>query len=88
MLKRLLGSADRSRRDHAIDGEILLRVLTVNLMIIWRLYLKRSFQQSNQKREIALASRQVPAKNAKTAPPFALPTLISHISSLRSSWRY
>jgi len=46
MLKRLLGSAVRSRRDDAIDGEILLRVLTINLMIIWRLYTKRSFQQS------------------------------------------
>jgi len=34
MLKRLLGSAVRSRRRYAIDREILLRVMTINLMII------------------------------------------------------
>ena len=37
MLKRLLGSAVRSRRRYAIDREILLRVVTINLMIVWRL---------------------------------------------------
>jgi transposase len=36
MLKRLMGSAVRSRRRHAIDREIVLRVLALNLMIIWR----------------------------------------------------
>jgi transposase len=44
MLKRLLNSSLRSRRRYAIDREILLRVLTLNLMIIWRLVL--CFQQS------------------------------------------
>ena len=44
MLKRLLGSALRSRRRYAIDREILLRVITLNLMIIWPPYL--CFQQS------------------------------------------
>lgn len=44
MLKRLLGSALRGRRRHAIDREIYLRVITINLMIIWRL--KSCFQQS------------------------------------------
>jgi len=34
MLKRLLGSALSSRRRHAIDREITLRVLTLNLMIL------------------------------------------------------
>ncbi|MHC4981624.1 MAG: transposase [Planctomycetota bacterium] len=34
MIKRLLGSAVRSRRRHAIDREILLRVATINLMIV------------------------------------------------------
>ncbi|MHC4981668.1 MAG: transposase [Planctomycetota bacterium] len=37
MFKRLLGSALRSRRRHAIDREILLHVATINLMIVWRL---------------------------------------------------
>jgi len=37
MLKRLLGSAVRSRRRYAIDREILLKVMTINLMIVWRL---------------------------------------------------
>ena len=37
MLKRLLGSALRSRNHHAINREILLRVLTINLMIVWHL---------------------------------------------------
>ncbi|MCK4602871.1 MAG: transposase [Phycisphaerae bacterium] len=44
MLKRLLGSAVRSRRRYAIDREIILRVLTINLMIV--LCLPLSFQQS------------------------------------------
>ncbi len=34
MLKRLLGSSLRSRKRYAIDREIVLRVLTINLMII------------------------------------------------------
>lgn len=34
MIKRLLGSALRSRRRYAIDREILLRVATINLMIV------------------------------------------------------
>ena len=34
MLKRLLGSALRSRKRYAIDREIVLRVLTINLMIV------------------------------------------------------
>lgn len=34
MLKRLLGSALTSRRRYAIDREIILRVLTINLMIV------------------------------------------------------
>jgi hypothetical protein len=38
MLKRLLGSALRSRRRHAIDREILLRVVTINLMIVWPVF--------------------------------------------------
>ena len=46
MLKRLLGSAVRSRRPHAINREILLRVLTINLMILWRRLILSSFQQS------------------------------------------
>jgi hypothetical protein len=37
MLKRLLGSAVRSRKRHSIDREIVLRVLAINLMILWRL---------------------------------------------------
>ena len=44
MLKRLLGSAVRSRRRYAIDREIILRVLTINLMIV--LHLLQCFQQS------------------------------------------
>ena len=44
MLKRLLGAAVRSRRRYAIDREILLRVMTINLMIIRRLL--SCFQQS------------------------------------------
>ena len=44
MLKRLLGSALRSRKRYAIDREIVLRVLTINLMIILRLLY--CFQQS------------------------------------------
>jgi hypothetical protein len=35
MLKRLLDSAVRSRRRYAIDREIILRVITINLMIFW-----------------------------------------------------
>jgi len=46
MLKRLLGSALRNRRRYSIDREILLRVMTINLMIIWRL--KSCFQQSTR----------------------------------------
>ena len=34
MLKRLLGAALSSRRRHALDREIALRVLTINLMIL------------------------------------------------------
>ena len=45
MLKRLLGSAVRSRRRYAIDREILLRVMTINLMIILCSII--CFQQSN-----------------------------------------
>ena len=37
MLKRLLGSALRARRAGSINREILLRVLSINLMIIRRL---------------------------------------------------
>ena len=37
MLKRLLGSSLRSRKRHAIDREITLRALTINLMIVLRL---------------------------------------------------
>ena len=44
MLKRLLGSALRSRKRYAIDREIVLRALTINLMIFWRPL--SSFQQS------------------------------------------
>ena len=44
MFKRLLGSALRSRKRYAIDREIVLRVLTINLMIV--LHLLCSFQQS------------------------------------------
>jgi len=44
MLKRLLGSAVRSRKRYAIDREIVLRVLTINLMIV--LHLLSCFQQS------------------------------------------
>jgi len=44
MLKRLLGSALRSRRRYALNREILLRAMTINLMII--LYQLLSFQQS------------------------------------------
>jgi Transposase DDE domain len=36
MIKRLLGSAVRARRRYTTDREILLRVLTINLMILWR----------------------------------------------------
>ncbi len=46
MLKRLLGSAVRSCKRHAIDREIFLRVLTINLMIV--LHLLRCFQQSKK----------------------------------------
>jgi hypothetical protein len=44
MLKRLLGSSLRARRRYALDREILLRVMTINLMII--LHALKSFQQS------------------------------------------
>ena len=44
MLKRLLGSAVRGRKRYAIDREIVLRVLTINLMIV--LHLLSCFQQS------------------------------------------
>ena len=44
MLKRLLGSALRSRKRYAIDREIILRVLTINLMIV--LHSLCCFQQS------------------------------------------
>ncbi len=44
MLKRRLGSALTSRRPYAINREIMLRVLTINLMIVW--HLLRCFQQS------------------------------------------
>ncbi len=44
MLKRLLGSALRSRRYQALNNEIILRVLTINLLILWQLL--PSFQQS------------------------------------------
>ena len=44
MLKRLLGSALRSRKRYAIDREIVLRVLTINLMIV--LHLLSCFQHS------------------------------------------
>ena len=36
VIKRLLGSALRSRRPFALNREALLRVITYNLMIIWR----------------------------------------------------
>jgi len=49
-LKRLLGSAVRSRRRHAIDREILLRTITLNLMILW--HLLPCFQQSRTKRKV------------------------------------
>jgi transposase len=45
MLKRRLGSALRARRRYAIDREILLRVLAINLMIFCALLL--CFQQSS-----------------------------------------
>ena len=44
MLQHLLGSALRRRRRYAIDREIILRVLTINLMIV--LHLSSYFQQS------------------------------------------
>ena len=44
MLKRNLGASLRSRKRYAINREILLRVLTHNLMILWRRI--TSFQQS------------------------------------------
>lgn len=44
MLKRLLGSALRTRKPYAINREIILRVLTINLMIV--LHLITCFQQS------------------------------------------
>ena len=44
MLKRPLGSALRSRNHRAINREIILRVLTINLMIV--LHLIPCFQQS------------------------------------------
>jgi hypothetical protein len=43
MLKRLLDAAVRSRRRYAIDREILLRVITINLMILLCLLLKWVF---------------------------------------------
>jgi hypothetical protein len=44
MLKRNLGSALRNRRPFALNREVMLRVITHNLMILRRLLL--SFQQS------------------------------------------
>ena len=44
MLKRLLGSVLRSRKPYAINREIILRALTINLMIV--LHLIPCFQQS------------------------------------------
>ncbi|MBE3099550.1 MAG: hypothetical protein IMZ44_20725 [Planctomycetes bacterium] len=43
MLKRLLDSAVRSRRRYAIDREIILRVITINLMILWCLWWRHLF---------------------------------------------
>ena len=37
MLKRLLGSALRSRNHHAINREIILRAVTINLTIVLHL---------------------------------------------------
>ncbi len=45
MLKRLLGSTLRSRKRHAIDREIILRIVTINLMIV--LLQLCCFQQSS-----------------------------------------
>jgi len=43
MLKRLLDSAVRSRRRYAIDREIILRVITINLMILLCLWWRHLF---------------------------------------------
>lgn len=43
MVKRLLGSAVRARRRYTTDREILLRVLTINLMIFLRHFARSLF---------------------------------------------
>ncbi len=55
MLKRLLGAALRSRKRHSIDREIALRVLTLNLMILWHLLC--CFQQSKLRSFVEQARR-------------------------------
>jgi hypothetical protein len=63
MLKRLLGCAVRSRKRHSIDREIALRVLAINLMILWRLL--RCFQQS-------IPDPFAPAFSSPVPSPYAL----------------
>ena len=72
LLKRLLGSAVRCRTRHAIDREIFLRILTLNLMILWRLI--PCFQQSSfvQVYRLGVPSRSragtaLPGRKAATA---------------------
>ena len=52
MVKRLLGSAVRARRRYTTDREILLRVLTINLMIFLRHFARPLF--STEQDTIAL----------------------------------
>jgi transposase len=63
MLKRLLGSAVRSRKRHSIDREIVLRTITINLMILWRLLC--CFQQS---KPVPFSARPEPAGRSAGGP--------------------
>jgi len=65
LLKRLLGSAVRCRTRHAIDREIFLRILTLNLMILWRLI--PCFQQSSSFGNFDVFARATPPGNWRVA---------------------
>jgi len=68
MLKRLLGSALRNRRSAAIDREILLRVLTINLMILLCLLLRTCFQRTRAKPLSSRRPHVEPAPNSPRSP--------------------
>jgi hypothetical protein len=60
MLRRLLDSAVRSRRRYAIDRVIILRVITINLMILLCLWWRICFQQGRTLYKLAQNSGMLP----------------------------